>query len=84
MVGFLMVQRELIATFKLEDELKVLTIEIVDILKSKARSMRKNSQADNSQSILDMKETIMVFLQILATLNIVVEEPQKQSRKSSH
>lgn len=40
--------------------------------------MRKNSR--NSQDIIDMKDAVQVFFQILDALNIKIQDIQKHSR----
>lgn len=81
-VGFLMVQRELIAKFKLEDELGILVAEIISILKGKGRNIRRQS-SDLSQDVQEMKDAVQVFFTILETLSVTVQDNLRQQRTSA-
>lgn len=80
-VGFLMVQRELIVRFKLKDELAVLVAEVISILKGKGRNLRRHSEL--SQDVLEMKDAVQVFFTILETLGLTAPEPLRQQRTPS-
>lgn len=65
-----MVRRELNGIFKLENELNLLTSEILLIIRNKCKKIKDSK----SEDIVALRETLTIFLEVLEFLEIQVEE----------